>query len=219
MENISLKKILIYGLSTGIILLVIPIIIYGFHFHWNNLSNNTSDWGAFSDFVGGILNPIFSIFNILILIFLTIKVSNWDANREKESLEREYRLRNYELMYSALKDFGVIFSKFGERINSSYKCKSPLEFGLLRFEFEALVTVNKRHFNYLGNPENVKKIVDNIVRVTNNLDSLYKDNSKRTEFMDGEALYNEFKKLFEDYGSLLYELRLEVDLKFNEMKK
>jgi hypothetical protein len=198
-----LKRILISGLIVGFVLLLIPIGTYGFHFHWRNLSHNSSDWGAFSDFVSGILNPIFSIINILILIYLTIKVANWDSNREQEYLKRELHLRNYELMYSALKDFGAIFSKLGERINLSIKNKNPLEFGLVRFEFEALVDINRRHFKYFSSPENSKKVLEDIINVMNLLASLYKRNIEQIDNEIDDEIYNVLMKLYEDYSLLL----------------
>lgn len=215
MENISLKKIIVYGLISGIILLLIPIFIYGYNFHWNNLSNNTSDWGSFSDFVGGILNPIFCIINALILVILTYKVASWETNREKDSLRREYRMRNYELMYSTLKDFSKILSKLGEVITSSVKNASPIEFGLIRLEFEALVIVNKNHFNYLNNTEKITKIVADIKDVMNMLKKGFYDKSN----VNDEEIYTNLKKLFEDYGVFLKDLKLELDSKYTEIQK
>ena len=68
---------------------------------------DSADWGSFGDFIGGISNPIIGIVNVLVLFYLTLKISEIDErnrsvdkiNRENENLDR-IRLEGFKELNS-----------------------------------------------------------------------------------------------------------------------
>ncbi|MCX6186954.1 MAG: hypothetical protein NTU43_08165 [Bacteroidetes bacterium] len=88
MENLKQKSKIV--LCIGIIVCIIPIIIYISKFG-TIISNDKSDWGTFGDYLGGVLNPIIGLLNILFLFFISKYVSELDKHRHFN----EYRYRAY----------------------------------------------------------------------------------------------------------------------------
>ncbi|PNW27230.1 hypothetical protein [Formosa algae] len=72
-ENIKplMKKLILPVL----VILLIPILIFIANFYKHSVSDSISDWGAFGDFFGGILNTTISFLSLVILAFLTYFVS------------------------------------------------------------------------------------------------------------------------------------------------
>jgi len=70
----SLTKTMI---TTGVILVALffgPLIAYISNFRKGHISSSPDDWGTFGDYLGGFLNPILGILNILVLVYLTFKL-------------------------------------------------------------------------------------------------------------------------------------------------
>ena len=81
----------------GLLLLLailIPIFIYLIIFYHHPLSDNGSNWGDFGNYLGGILNPIIGIFNVVVLVYLTLKVSELDNVRNERALELQRESSN-----------------------------------------------------------------------------------------------------------------------------
>jgi uncharacterized membrane protein len=70
------------SILTFISLLVLAL--YFWNFNYFNLSNEQSHWGAFGDYVGGILNPIFS-FSAFILLLLNL---SWQFEQNRINEQR-----------------------------------------------------------------------------------------------------------------------------------
>jgi hypothetical protein len=85
------KKIIIWSIIVCIILYLIPNVIYYCNFSNHKVSNSPGDWGVYGDFVGGSINPILTILNIIALVYLTYTVSDIEGKRMKESLIIEQR--------------------------------------------------------------------------------------------------------------------------------
>lgn len=63
--------------------------IYINQFSQSELSTDSANWGAFGDFFGGIFNPLIGIANIIILVYISILVSNYEDRRWKQTLIHE----------------------------------------------------------------------------------------------------------------------------------
>lgn len=74
---------------TIIIFMVVCIFICSFK--TQNISEDISHWGNFGDYIGGVLNPIFAIVNIIILVYFY----NYLRKREENDLFLEFRLSFY----------------------------------------------------------------------------------------------------------------------------
>jgi hypothetical protein len=79
-------KILKVGVIVAITLYVVVHSLYFFNFH-DGVSNNNADWGTFGDFIGGSLNPLFSLLAFLGL-FYTIKLQTVELRSSANQLKR-----------------------------------------------------------------------------------------------------------------------------------
>ncbi len=61
-----------------VIILLMPIILYGALFNNLVISNNPSDWTLFAEYFTGLLNPVFLLINIVVLIKLTYEVAEYN---------------------------------------------------------------------------------------------------------------------------------------------
>ncbi|ADD69574.1 conserved hypothetical protein [Denitrovibrio acetiphilus DSM 12809] len=88
----------------AIISTVIVVLSYIYHFYYllkYSLSNDTAAWAQFSDYVGGLLNPVLS-FIALVLLIKSLTLQN-EANKSlKEELrnnEQTEKLRMFETQF------------------------------------------------------------------------------------------------------------------------
>ena len=76
---------LLWIVSLGSLFLV--IIPYVWNFHSNGYSKNSAQWAQFGDYIGGVLNPIFALLNLIVLTYLTIKVVQNEDERNRFTLQ------------------------------------------------------------------------------------------------------------------------------------
>lgn len=86
------------------LLIILPIIIYIYHFRNNPISNNPSEWNSFGNYVSGILNPILSIFTTLLLIYITILLNKKNS---KETLDIRLLEDKQKAYYDILKQLSL----------------------------------------------------------------------------------------------------------------
>lgn len=86
------------------------LILYVFIFNFRNqeISQNISDWAAFGDYIGGLLNPIVGMATIL-LVILSIRIQQKELKasvREMKSAnETSYRISFEQSMFSWLENY------------------------------------------------------------------------------------------------------------------
>jgi hypothetical protein len=78
---------------------VAPIVVYGFYIYnfgpgqWFKPSPDPADWGVFGDFVGGLLNPLFSFLAFMGVIFtVALQARQLDIVREQANFEEIQRV-------------------------------------------------------------------------------------------------------------------------------
>lgn len=83
------KNNLLLGLCWAITAICFISIIgtYWANFHEYGRSNDPERWGQFGDYFGGILNPIISILNLIILTYITIHLSKIEDKRNQWTLQ------------------------------------------------------------------------------------------------------------------------------------
>jgi uncharacterized membrane protein len=89
---------------SALITLVVVYSLYCFNFFTEfGFSKNTTDWGTFGDYVGGILNPIFSFLTLVaLLLTLNLQRKQLDISNEELELSRdELKASREELKKSA----------------------------------------------------------------------------------------------------------------------
>lgn len=81
---------LILLLVVGVFILLCVVGFYIYSFHSNPISTNPADWGSFGDFLGGILNPIISLYSLVLLGFISYYIAK-DSNNESNELNLRMR--------------------------------------------------------------------------------------------------------------------------------
>ena len=84
MKNSTLQ---IITWSVCIFFIVTVPLSYCIKFQELEMSNKPESWGQFGDYFGGILNPIISLINLVILTFLSIRLVKDEDSRNKWTLQ------------------------------------------------------------------------------------------------------------------------------------
>lgn len=84
--NFGVKKKII-GISVFAALLMVVVLAFYFSKFNVSLSSENGDWGTFGDFLGGTLNPIFSLMSLVALLY-TIVLQTDEMAQTREELKR-----------------------------------------------------------------------------------------------------------------------------------
>ena len=104
-----------------IIVLVIPNVIYYCKFSANGVSNDTAVWGQYGDYLGGSINPILTVFNIVALVYLTYTVSHVEDTRAKENINAQASITISQMRFERLKEITSILNSLANTSpNDSY---------------------------------------------------------------------------------------------------
>jgi uncharacterized membrane protein len=211
-----MKRASYFWILLGILIIIflIPIVVYYFNFRNFGISHQPCDWSSFSGFVGGIINPIFAIINILVLVWLTITVARYQNNSNLNNLK-----------YNSIKDFQKLLANLTVNVNSFFtdlNNKHVLEIGLLRLEFMTLVAVNKPLFSCLTDKEKSNDISNQTIELTNYMIEL----SKKTKTEQDEILKSivggeieqKIKTLFNGYSNFMGDMLKELNINFGSNK-
>lgn len=107
MNNQKEKNYLWLIITVGVVLTLIPIIIYFSNFN-KGFSKDQGVFGAFGDFI----NPFLSAFNIILLGYITYWVSRRDDNENEKNRLEQRRIHLSSLRYEWFKENrGRLFSK------------------------------------------------------------------------------------------------------------
>jgi len=85
------RTLLILLWSSSLIFIIITIGSFLLKFSENKISNDPAVWGQFGDYFGGILNPILSLINLIILTYLSMRLVNDEDERNKWTLQELVR--------------------------------------------------------------------------------------------------------------------------------
>lgn len=83
-NSLKLKKLNALG-WVAIILFLMTTSLYFYNFH-GVFSNSKGDWGAFGDFIGGTLNPLFAFLSLIAIIY-TISIQTQELEYSREELK------------------------------------------------------------------------------------------------------------------------------------
>lgn len=84
--NFGVKKKII-GISVFAAFLMVVVLAFYFSKFNVSLSSENGDWGTFGDFLGGTLNPIFSLMSLVALLY-TIALQTDEMAQTREELRR-----------------------------------------------------------------------------------------------------------------------------------
>ena len=69
------------------------LFLYAWHFIGRQFSSNGSDWAAYGEFFGGVLNPALAAVNMLVVVFIAYELQRIDSQREQETARAEQTAR------------------------------------------------------------------------------------------------------------------------------
>lgn len=93
----------------SVAVMIILVLLYFIQFH-GKLSDDKTDWGTFGDYLSG----VFAVFNLAVVVLLTLYVSNNDKKRSVRELEVQRRITLSQFRYS---EFNRIDNEFLELLN------------------------------------------------------------------------------------------------------
>lgn len=72
------------------LMLILPVIVYGYHFRENDWSSSPSDWGAFGDYIGGVYSVVLTI--VLVYVTYTMNRKNDERKECKKAIKDIYKM-------------------------------------------------------------------------------------------------------------------------------
>ena len=102
--NTAYKRLML-GFAIGIVIIVGVVCFYIYNFKSNPISAFPADWGSFGDFFGGILNPIISLYSLILLGFISYYIAKDSSNESNEMNMRLRRMDAYRELNEHLNAF------------------------------------------------------------------------------------------------------------------
>jgi len=102
------KRIVAFLCLAGIILYITPMIIYFIVFHDVSLSNDPQAWGAFGGFLNGALNPLLSLANLIVLIYLTFLAARFEDKNNQKNIDAQKKLQLSEVRFKAYSELSQV---------------------------------------------------------------------------------------------------------------
>lgn len=201
-------------------LFVIVIGAYISNFHTHIISKSVSDWGAFGDYIGGLLNPVLSLVSV-VLILVTIKQQEVSLRQNAEQIEisinevkksvaaQEIQARTAEEQFkelqkkSKIEDYlrvlNMLIIDLEKMINESIPCfRDSKEKRTLRSQLLELVERK--------NPDQIKDFLEEnnyfYQRFKNTL-SYFESQLLKFEGLGQDSAYSYFESRVSEYSSLL----------------
>jgi hypothetical protein len=81
------KTLIILLWASSLAFLFLTLFFYYLNFKDATISSDPERWGQFADYFGGILNPFFSLLNLIILSYLSIRLVKDEDERNKWTLQ------------------------------------------------------------------------------------------------------------------------------------
>jgi hypothetical protein len=102
------NKVVTWLIIISILICLIPISCYIIKFAGHTLSSDPAVWGTFGDYLGGTINTILSLSNLIILAILTSSVSKQSNEENKKNSFLLRRLDSFDSLTSYLDKIGQI---------------------------------------------------------------------------------------------------------------
>lgn len=85
-EQFELNSVVVIAIFGAIVAIFIVVGAYRLNFSSNLFSSKTAVWGAFGDYIGGVLNPMFGFITIMILLY-TVYQQSKELRKSTKALE------------------------------------------------------------------------------------------------------------------------------------
>ncbi|UPS44501.1 hypothetical protein M1D30_13240 [Prevotella sp. E15-22] len=192
-----MKKLKKYIYGTIIICLILVVFLYLGHFH-DGLSNQMSDWSDFGNYFTGLLSPLLTIINIVVLVELTIAVSDADKSRTSAGIKAQKDLLLLQMRRQSIESFSQIMNHY---FNNKYLEEDTKR--VVAHVSEYLQTFIKTDFQYFDFGEKTNIVKRKIEFLKLNIDIVHDGIVNRRE-LDHEK----YLKIFALREELLQDLQL-----------
>ncbi|MCQ9635911.1 hypothetical protein MP477_13210 [Chryseobacterium sp. WG23] len=192
-------------LSTILVFVVMCILIvvgvYACNLAGNGISKDPEKWGQFGDYFGGVLNPILTIFNLVLVGYLTLKISSIEDNRSKNIMYENVRplgLFSFELSKNSLKihlhNVGV-----GPLIINEFKTYNEIEKKEVADFYELINSLSlPAVYAYSGRKSSDQNIIskDGFMKI---LEISITEDSKGFDYIEKLKIFNEIREKIGGY--------------------
>ena len=141
-NNIAINWNKIIQISLVVLFVLLPIIIFIYHFESHSFSKDISKWGAFGDYIGG----IYSVYISIGLFLLSRKLGKTDERRNKQRLHIE---KLYGMIRSINNNGTLNVSMFADFVNEI----ASAEFYLSNNIIKRIIELQDNYAEASENPE------------------------------------------------------------------
>lgn len=191
------KRGFFIGIIIAIVLIIIPLIFYVLNFHDQYFSSESSDWGTFGDYVGGVVNPVIGLLNVIVLIYLTLKIADIDDKNRIDEKKNRVNENLDNLRLTGFKELNAFYIQLVKILSKS----EPIARSTcltLKFEFDGIIHPYINLFETFND-------VDRINEMSKKLLSLEECNDEKSRI-----------RIIHDLGNYLSELKSEINSIFRE---
>lgn len=192
-----MKKMKKYVYGTIIVCLILVVFLYLGHFH-NGLSNQMHDWSDFGNYFTGLLSPLLTIINIVVLVELTIAVSDADKSRTSAEIKAQKNLLLLQMRRQSIESFSQIMNHY---FNNKYLEEDTKR--VVAHVSEYLQTFIKTDFQYFDFGEKTNIVKHKIDSLKLNIDIVHDGIVNKRELDQDRYL-----KIFELRDEILQVLQL-----------
>jgi uncharacterized protein YeeX (DUF496 family) len=221
-----IKAHLLFSITIfSMILLLVPIVVFLYHFGGNTISKDLNVWASFGDFMGGTVNTILSLSSLIILGFLTNLVSKQSNDENKKVNLLLKRLDSYEKLTDYMPKINQIVSEMNidlGDINDAFENNND-DIGYLLREFEkkskffielyvVIQTFGIRYghlYNYNFDSKEFASLSENIAPTREYFSQILLQLKRRQPDFPPFP-YNEFKEFLNTFVKVINQLKVEL---------
>lgn len=186
MMKLITNNILISVSILSIILLLIPVTLFLYHFGGKTISDDLSNWALFGDFVGGILNTILSLSSLVILGLLTHNISKQSNEENKKNNLLLKRIESYDSLAYYLTEIHTSTSTISDKLSrlSNPRLTNEMKNKIITdveseakifMQFYSLVLTFEERYSYLYEYDFLCKQYDELVDEARKFNSFFQE--------------------------------------------
>jgi hypothetical protein len=151
----------------GILLISLFCIYFSIKFYFvqfsdYSLSDEPEKWGVFGDYIGGTLNPILTIINIVITIWLTVIINRFGNRNSERQIDAARKIAKLQLRNEALKELRININtnfddlKASSTIDSVELCQKTLNNFAFNYSYLFDILEIESYYNLMNILEHIK---------------------------------------------------------------
>ncbi|MDF2551373.1 MAG: hypothetical protein K0R77_648 [Chryseobacterium sp.] len=183
------KKELLTWIILTMLIMMLPISFFLYNFYDSEISDDIGKWGAFGDYFGGLLNCTFSLLSVIVTIYIALKLSNIEKNRNRDNLKFEKEKLLREFRESEYKRINFELQKVWSCVTDSNREDAIRTLASINWQYRYFMTSNYHLFPFLADNEitNLHKTLQEIINL------FWKEKS----FEEKEEIIGKFTKDFD----------------------